>query len=38
MDTVISFGTVLPSELSTEIGLLIEVVFSMFWLILHTQK
>ena len=38
MDTVISFGTVLSSELSTEIGLLIAVGFSMFWLILYTQK
>ena len=38
MDTVISFGTVLSSELSTEIGLLIGVRFSMFGLILYTQK
>ena len=38
MDTVISFGTVLSSELSTEIGLLIGVGFSMFWLIIYTQK
>ena len=38
MDTVISFGTVLSSELSTEIALLIGVGFSMFSLILYTQK
>ena len=38
IDTVIWFGTMLSSELSTEIGLLIAVGFSMFWLILYTQK
>ncbi|KAB0340210.1 hypothetical protein FD754_023319 [Muntiacus muntjak] len=35
---IILFGTVLSSELSTETDLLIGVGFSMFWLILYTQK
>ena len=38
MDTVIWLGTMLSSELSTEIGLLIGVGFSTFWLVLYTQK